>query len=221
MQTPEIPEANHPLIKSLSHYSDQELLTLLQRHPDAGQYFTALYCRYSPLVYTLIRHSARSPVQADYLFSITWRHLFHELLGLDLSAPGVTLQSWMINVTALCINQAELPPAEDIHYALESSPPPLQCFVERALDQVSPAQRLMIVMAQTFRWSEPRIAAYLQAEGEHISAAGVKSQLQAGYASLEAALPEDIRAIYLAGGKLENHLQGGQPTPKATESRRD
>jgi hypothetical protein len=217
MQTPSLPEANHPLIKSLSHYSDQELLTLLQRHPDAGQYFTALYCRYSPLVYTLIRHSARSPVQADYLFSITWRHLFHELLGLDLRTSGVTLQSWIINVTALCINQAELPPAEDIHYSLEASPPPLQCYVERSLDQVSPAQRLMIIMAQTFRWSEPRIAAYLQAEGEHITAAGVKAQLQAGYERLETSLPEDIRAIYLAGGKLESHLPAGQKAQTTTE----
>ncbi len=203
MQVPIFPESNHPLIQSLAHYSDQELLTLLQRHPDAGQYFTAIFSRYSSLVYTLIRHSARSPVQADYLFALTWRHIFFELNGLDLNnpavAPDLTLQSWLINVTALCINAAELPPVESIHYSLQAAPPPLWCYVEQALDQLAPVQRLMILMAQTFHWSETRIAAYLQAEGEYVSPAEVRTRLQEAYQQLEAALPEDIRTIYLEG----------------------
>ncbi|MBW4519705.1 MAG: sigma-70 family RNA polymerase sigma factor [Scytolyngbya sp. HA4215-MV1] len=200
MQIPQFPESNHPIVKALFHYSDQDLLTLFQRHPDSGQYFTAMFCRYSPMIYTLIRHSARSPVQADYLFANTWRHIFHELGGLDLRqsvAEGMNLQSWLINVTAICINRADLPPVESIHYSLQASPPPLWCYLERALDQLPPALRLMILMAQTFRWSETRIAAYLQAEGEVISPAEVRSQLQEGYQLLEAALPEDIRTIYL------------------------
>jgi hypothetical protein len=200
VQIPQFPESNHPIVKALFHYSDQDLLTLFQRHPDSGQYFTAMFCRYSPMIYTLIRHSARSPVQADYLFANTWRHIFHELGGLDLRqsvAEGMNLQSWLINVTAICINRADLPPVESIHYSLQASPPPLWCYLERALDQLPPALRLMILMAQTFRWSETRIAAYLQAEGEVISPAEVRSQLQEGYQLLEAALPEDIRTIYL------------------------
>jgi hypothetical protein len=52
-------------------------------------------------------------------------------------------------------------------------------------------------MAQTFHWSETRIAAYLQAEGEQISPAEVASSLQEGYQMLEDKLPADIRAIYL------------------------
>ena len=219
MQTPALSEATHPLIKSLSHYSDQELLTLFQRHPDAGQYFAAIYCRYSPLVYTLIRHSARSPVQADYLFGHTWRHVFHELSELDLdpaTAPGKTLQSWIINVTAVCINQAELPPVESINYSLPAAPPPLWCYVEQALDQLLPIQRLIIVMAQSFHWSETRISAYLQAEGEQMSPNQVKSELQKGYRGLEDALPEDIRAIYLNDENLAQRLEEGR-NPAALE----
>jgi hypothetical protein len=200
---PQFPECNHTLVKSLFHYSDQELLTLFQRHPDSGQYFSAIFCRYSSIVYTLIRHSARSPVQADYLFALTWRHIYHELGGLDLYQDPTTdptplnLQSWLINITAVCINQADLPPVESIHYSLKDAPPPLWCYVERALEQLLPIQRLMVLMAQTFHWSETRIAAYLQAEGEVISPDQVKEQLQMAYQSLEAALPEDIRTIYL------------------------
>lgn len=202
MQIPHFPEANHPLVKSLFHHSDQELLDLFQSHPEAGKYFTAMFCRYSPIVYTLIRHSARSPVQADYLFALTWRHIYYELGGLDLtnaesSKETLTLQNWLINMTAFCINDLELPPTEAIHYSLQATSPPLWCYIEQALEQMPPVLRLMVLMAQTFHWSETRIAAYLQAEGEAIAPAEVANFLQEGYLMLEDKLPADVRAIYL------------------------
>ncbi len=202
MQIPHFPEANHPLVKSLFHYGDQELLDLFQSHPEAGKYFTAMFCRYSPIVYTLIRHSARSPVQADYLFALTWRHIYYELGGLDLSnaessQETLTLQNWLINMTAFCINDLELPPTEAIHYSLQATSPPLWCYIEQALEQMPPVLRLMVLMAQTFHWSETRIAAYLQAEGEAIAPLDVANFLQEGYLMLEDKLPGDVRAIYL------------------------
>jgi hypothetical protein len=202
VQIPHFPEANHPLVKSLFHHSDQELLSLFQQYPDYGKYFTVIFCRYSPIVYTLIRHSARSPVQADYLFALIWRNIYYELGGLDLNqattdTESLTLQNWLINITAFHINEIELPPTEAIHYALKDTSPPLWCYVEQALDQLPPISRLIVLMAQTFHWSETRIAAYLQAEGEQISPAEVASSLQEGYEMLEDKLPEDIRAIYL------------------------
>lgn len=201
MQIPHFPEANHPLVKSLFHHSDHELLTLFQRHPDAGKYFTVIFCRYSPIVYTLIRHSARSPVQADYLFALTWRHIYYELGGLNLTSPesgepALTMQNWLINITAFCINEIKLPPTEAIHYSLQATSPPLWCYVQQALDQLPPVLRLIVLMAQTFHWSETRIAAYLQAEGEAIAPNEVANFLQEGYRMLEDKLPTDIRAIY-------------------------
>jgi hypothetical protein len=202
VQIPHFPEANHPLVKSLFHYGDQELLDLFQSHPEAGKYFTAMFCRYSPIVYTLICHSARSPVQADYLFALTWRHIYYQLAGLDLtnaesSKETLTLQNWLINMTAFCINDLELPPTEAIHYSLQATSPPLWCYIEQALEQIPPVLRLMVLMAQTFHWSETRIAAYLQAEGEAIAPLEVANFLQQGYLMLEDKLPADVRAIYL------------------------
>ncbi|MGB3137210.1 MAG: sigma-70 family RNA polymerase sigma factor, partial [Nodosilinea sp.] len=169
----------------------------------------AIFCRYSPVVYSLIRHSARSPVQADYLFALTWRHILHELGGIEcpeaISGEGAgafTLQNWLINITALCINQAIVPEVESIHYSLEQATPPFWCYVEQALDRLPPVERLVAVMALTFRWSENRIAAYLQAEGEALTAADVRKKLEMAFQHLEAALPEDIRQIYLGGGSL-------------------
>jgi len=225
VKIPSFSESHHPLVKELFHHSDQDLLTLFQRHPEAGRYFVAIFCRYSPIVYTLIGHSARSPVQADYLFAITWRHIYHELRGVDLrefiaskppapddeAALPLTLQNWIINITAVCINRAQLPPVESIHYSLAEASPPLWCYVEQGLSQLAPAQRLVLVLKQTFHWSDPRIAAYLQAEGESATPAQVQQLLAEGRRSLEAALPEDIRAIYL-------HQQDDARSPLSTGS---
>ena len=207
MQIPHFPEANHPLVKSLFHHNDQELLHLFQSYPDVGKYFTVIFCRYSPIVYTLIQHSARSPVQADYLFALTWKHIYYELGGLNLaesssSPETLTLQNWLINITAFCINEIQLPPTEAIHYSLSETSPPLWCYVEQSLDQLPPMLRLIVLMAQTFHWSETRIAAYLQAEGEKISPLEVANFLQEGYSMLEDKLPADIRVIYLGEDSL-------------------
>jgi hypothetical protein len=69
--------------------------------------------------------------------------------------------------------------------------------------------RLAVVMAQTFHWSETRIAAYLQAEGEAISPSEVKDLLKQGYDQLQKNLPPDIRAIYL-GESLSDSEQNGK-----------
>ena len=212
MPTSPSSELSHPLVSALIHCSDQDLLTLFQRHPDRGQYFVMIFCRYSPIVHTLIKHSVRSPVQADYLFAVTWRHIFNELGGLDLrdgvptGALPTTLQNWLISMAAACINRVELPPVESIQYSLQATSPPLWCYVERSLDQLEPMQRLIVLMAQTFHWSETRISAYLQAEGEFLSPTEVKQALATAYQQLERVLPEDISEIYL--GQLPDRSEG-------------
>ena len=199
MDIPNFPECDHAIVKSLFEYSDYDLVQRLKQHPNEGKYFTALFCRYSPVVYTLIRHSARSTVQSEYLFALTWRHILYELSGLDLpSEPpeDFSLQAWLVNLTAACINQAALPDVEEIHYNLQEASPPLWCYVTQALERLQPLHRLVIVMAQTFRWSNTRIAAYLQAEGQRISPKSVTVLLTDAQKSLNAALPSDIQAIY-------------------------
>ncbi|MDA0266072.1 MAG: sigma-70 family RNA polymerase sigma factor [Cyanobacteria bacterium] len=210
VQIPLFPEASHEIVQQLAPLSDRDLLNRFKADPTAGRYFTTIFCRYSPIVYSLIRHSARSPVQADYLFALTWRHILNELGGLvlppeeqahrtngDQNQSTTSLQSWLINITAVCINQAILPEVEDIHYVLAEASPPLWCYTERALNQLDPIERLIIIMAQTFRWSDTRIAAYLQAEGEQITPVAVANRLRVACRHLAEALPEDIRQIYL------------------------
>ncbi len=210
MQIPKFPESQHPLVKSLSRYSDSELLTFFQRHPEQGKFFTAIFCRYSSLVYTLISHSARSPVQADYVFALTWRHIYYEMGGLELRREGddqSNFQNWLINMTAICINETPVPTVEAINYNIEFASPPLWCYLEQALDLFPPLNRLIMIMAQTFHWSETRIAAYLQAEKENLSTTEVNRELQKSYELLMTELPEDICEIYLTSKPVTKALE--------------
>ncbi|MEO1620551.1 MAG: hypothetical protein AAFU53_05895, partial [Cyanobacteria bacterium J06632_3] len=236
MKIPTFPECDHALVSALTPQSDYALVDSLQRSPTEGKYFTALFCRYSPVVYSLIRHSAKSPVQADYLFALTWRHILNELSGIDLSSfrptaltndssskastlsganefsespmgrspessssesasseetknkPEFSLQGWLINLTAEHINQVKMPDVESIHYVLKDAPPPLWCYTERALEGLAPRHRLIILMARTFEWSDTRISAYLQAEGEPVSAQQVQAELVVASEALERAI---------------------------------
>ncbi|MBX2865594.1 MAG: sigma-70 family RNA polymerase sigma factor [Leptolyngbyaceae cyanobacterium MAG.088] len=210
---PNFPECDHAIVKSLFEYSDYDLVQQLKLHPEEGKYFTALFCRYSPVVYTLIRHSARSTVQSEYLFALTWRHILYELSGLDLPPDppaDFSLQAWLVNLTAACINQAALPDVEEIHYNLQEASPPLWCYVTQTLERLQPLHRLVIVMAQTFRWSNTRIAAYLQAEGQRISPKSVETLVIDAQQSLSKALPRDIQVIYFGDTELatEESLAG-------------
>nr|WP_231663666.1 sigma-70 family RNA polymerase sigma factor [Pseudanabaena sp. 'Roaring Creek'] len=200
VQLPPLPEIHHPKIQALFQKSDRELVTLFQRHPEEGQYFAAIFCRYGQVLYTLIGTATRSPVQSDYLFVKTWEYIYHEMRVLDLrvTTPRLSLQSWLINIAAMMINRAEVPPVEDIQYSLKDTPPVFWCYLNQALNQMAGNLRLILLLSQTFQWSHTRIAAYLHAEGENISASDVKQLLVKAYHALEEALPEDIRDIYLA-----------------------
>lgn len=200
MQLPPLPELSHPTIQSLSQKSDQDLVTSFQRYSESGQYFAAIFCRYGQVLYTLMTTSTRSPVQADYLFAKTWEHIYNELRSLDLRAhtPKLSLQSWLINIAAMMINRADLPPVEEIQYSLSTTPPVFWCYLNQALNQLPGDLRLVLLLSQTFRWSNTRIAAYLQAEGDNTSASDVQKQLARAYQAFDLALPEDIRDIYLS-----------------------
>jgi hypothetical protein len=202
MSVPEFFEAQHPIVEALSGYSDRELVHGFQQHPDEGKYFVALFCRYGTLCYVLIRNMARSAMQTDYLFAKIWRNIFFELMGLDLgepveAGPEVSLQTWIFSKTALCINQEEAPAIESIQYALETASPPFWCYLQTALDQLPPLHRLVLVLSQTFHWSDTRILGLLEAEGTAVDRDALPNLRAQACQQLIEALPPDIRTIYI------------------------
>ncbi|PSB58247.1 RNA polymerase subunit sigma-70 [Chamaesiphon polymorphus] len=200
LSIPTFPEAECEILQSLAGYSDRELVSLHQEHPEQGKFFTALFCRYGAIVHSVVQHAVESQLQADYLFAIAWRQIFGELRQVKLSAdPEATnWQNWLMDITGNTIERIEVPAPAQIRYALNSAPPPLWCYLELALDRVPPLSRLIVVMTQSLKWNEQRISAYLQGEGRSIPAAEIPAYLTEGYQQLEAAVPADIREIYLA-----------------------
>jgi hypothetical protein len=201
LSIPTFPEADREILQSLAHYSDRELVSLHQLHPEQGKFFTALFCRYGAIVHSVVQQAVESQLQADYLFAIAWRQIFAELGRVQLSADAeaTNWQNWLMDITGGTIDRVEVPPASQIRSTLTAAPPPLRCYLERALDAISPLARLIVVMTQSLKWNEQRISAYLQGEGQQIPAASISTYLTEGYQQLEAAVPEDIRAIYLSG----------------------
>jgi hypothetical protein len=197
---PPIPETNHALIKPLIPKSDRELVQLFQQNADQGKYFVAIFCRYASIVYALANAASKSPVQSDFLFAKTWEAIHHELRLLDVPTVlgEMTLQGWLVNITALTINRLELPAVENIQYSLHQTSPVFWCYLHQALNLLPGDLRLILLLAQTFRWSPMRIAAYLHAEGESFSAADVMQRLGRAYRLLADNIPADVREIYLA-----------------------
>lgn len=104
---PRFPECQHHLIEALADCSDRELLLQFQQQPQSGRYFVALFCRYAPLIYSLVQHSPPADlpdppadsstasssnsavppaaVNLDHRFAQVWKHLYGDLQRLNLS----------------------------------------------------------------------------------------------------------------------------------------
>lgn len=193
-------ESEHPLIQSLSHHSDRQLLTLWQRYPERGRYFSAIFCRYSAPVYETIAQQVSSSVQLDYLFALTWREIFRQMVELklddEIEDESEFLKNWLLDLTKMCLHQEAFLSAQSEDYDLALVSPPLWCYLQQALGQLPPLVRFILIMAEKFQWSPTRIVAYLQLEGDPVSLVEVDSHLNQGYQILQQSLPEDIGEIY-------------------------
>jgi hypothetical protein len=209
MSVPEFLEAQHPFVQALAEDSDRTLVRQFQQNPQEGKYFTAIFCRYSGLTYVLIRNMARAALQSDYLFARVWRNIFFELNYLDIGeedgaiSDDFSLQTWIFNKAALCVNQEEAPSIESVQYALDIAPPPLWCYLQTALDKLPTLHRLVLVLSQTFHWSESRILGFLEAEGQTTSPETLSQTKAEAYQRFITAIPEDIQTIYLGASLLQ------------------
>ena len=199
LSTPTLPEAKHEIVESLARYSDRELISLHQRHPQEGKFFTALFCRYAPIVYSLVQQAAESPIQADYLLALVWKQIFQELQRVQINpeAASTIWQNWFVDLTGKALAQIDIPAPAQIRYSITDAPPPLWCYLQQGLDRLPPLLRSIVVMSHSLKLSEQRISAYLKGEGQDVSATDIPAYLAEGEGQLEAALPQDIRDIYL------------------------
>ena len=202
-QPPHFSERQHPIVVALEGYDDLELLEAFQQYPDCGRYFVALFCRYGALLYALAARSATATVQVDYLFAMSWRHIFYELRGLDTHQLEVTgersLRSWLVEMVGVCTRCVTLPPPEAIRYDLATTPPPLWCHLEGALDDLLPLERVVLLLTQSTGWTFEQVANCVASPTqEPPSQATLETSLRSARQRLERALPGDVREIYLS-----------------------
>lgn len=202
---PQFPESQHPTILALADYSDLELLAAFQQFPASGRYFIALFCRYGALLHALAARAATAGAPADYLFAMSWRHIFYELRGLDVyqlkTAGEVSLRSWLVAMVGFCAQHVALPSAGMVPYSLAAAPPPLWCHLESALDALSPLERLTVLLVRSGGWTLAEVAAWMAENGPEAPSVGdLEASLQAAEGQLERSLPSDVRDIYLTSG---------------------
>lgn len=201
---PVISERHHSLIQPLMDWSDRDLVQALQSKRDRGCYFIALFARYGPLVYSVLQHHGRSPVQVEYLYAKTWQEIFFSLHEIEFTSEGVqvgeeaapSLRTWIVNRTANTVHE-KLPGIEHITYVLNDAPPPFWCYLEATLAYLPALTRLILVATQTFHWTPERIQAYLEIQGERLTPEEIHHHLQQGFELLTDCLPADVRSIYL------------------------
>ncbi len=202
MENSNFVETKHTLIESLLSSDDTELLSFCQQYLDQGKYLVAIFCRNATLVRTLIEHSIIDQSQINKIFTIIWQSIFPQLFTLKLdinnSSPEFqSLSNWLIYITTLKITDEELLlniPDNQINVSVENLP--LDFYVEKALDQLTPLHRLVFLLKEKFNYSEPQIIDYLLKEGEIINFEDLPLYLEEAYHSLIGHLPEDICLIY-------------------------
>ncbi|NJK64891.1 MAG: hypothetical protein HC921_21285 [Synechococcaceae cyanobacterium SM2_3_1] len=198
------PECRSSLVRGLSIYSDHELVTHLQNHPEQGRYFIALFCRFERQLDAQLRTYPLQLTESQRHW--IWQQLFLELSQLRLSHPeGLTLPTWFAQQVDRLMSVVEVAPKEqsdqesfsEREQALAEISPVLGCYIQQALAKLPPDQRFVLVLHDTFRWSEHQILTQLRQEGFPLSSAATLNLIQEARQTLFRELPGDIRALYL------------------------
>ncbi len=197
VQIPHFLEADHELIRSLKSVSDAELIQGCRQELGQAKFFTAFFCRYSAVIYSIVQHASKSSIQVDYIFARAWQNIFDQIQQLDYDKLNtIVWQNWVVDVAGEFFDRYQVPPVEKIHYRLAAVPPPLFCYVERSLNLMPPLSRLVFMMANQWHWSLSRIASHLKAEGEQIEDWDLPRYLSDSQKAFEQTLPIDLQEIY-------------------------
>jgi hypothetical protein len=193
-------EANHPLIRSLNARDERELAVLARENPARGKFLAAFFCRYGAITYSLAQHVAPHDLQRDYCFATAWQKMFAKLITMEAAelpiADADIWQSWTIDNIAGFFRSITIPPVGAIRYRLAQASPPLWYYLDLALEQIEPLDRLTIVLDREYGGDPTTISQQLQREAVEIPPADIPAKIATAYESLTQAIPADIRTIY-------------------------
>ncbi len=204
VQIPHFLEADHALIRSLKSYSDTELIQGCCRETDQAKFFTAFFCRYSAVTYSIFQHVSGSKIQVDYTFAQAWQHIFDRLQQLDDQRINtIVWQNWIVDIAGNFLDNFQPPPIEKIHYQLDTVSPPLLCYVQRSLNLMQPLLRLLFMMNNHWHWPVARMASHLRAVGEQLEDSDFPLYLAESNQAFVKTLPIDLQQIYGKSAALD------------------
>lgn len=192
------PECESAMVQGLQYSTDAEILGQLQRDPQLGRFYVTLFCRHEPGIQRLLEQWWGDPSVPGSWQHELWHHLFDQMGSLDPEQVSESLQPWIqAQAQQWCLTQNKRAKVED-RADLDKLSPVLTWFVERAMAQMDPVERFMVVLWDRWSWSAEQIAAQLSQEGYLMDATMVIAKMDPARESLWAGIPADIRGLYLA-----------------------
>ena len=194
------PEINHELMIPLQSLDDLQICQKWQQEPSKYRYLLAIFYRYYQLQ-NIFEIDLNVQYLIDKYYVQLWYFIFDELFAnISLQVPNTLkdtirlltesffLKEKIANETLKADNQIN---RENIRYL------PLQYCLEKALNQLSPLERIIIIARDKFVWEEGKIVQYLQQQKQSITLSELNAYYAQAHSRLLNSLPTDIITIYL------------------------
>lgn len=194
------PEVKHELIRPLISLEDLQICQMWQQEPHKYRYLLTIFFRYHQL-----NKSFEIDLNVQYLINKyyfqLWYFIFDELFNyIYLPTPNV-LKNAIQSLTEKFFLKEEI---NNHQYNIKNQINeemirylPWQFFLEKALDKLSPLERIIIVTKDKFAWQEEKILEYLQQQKQKITLSELNAYYSQAHSHLLNSLPMDIITIYL------------------------
>ena len=194
------PEINHELMIPLQSLDDEQICHKWLQEPDKYRYLLAIFYRYYQL-----QNSFDIDLNVQYLidkyYVQLWYFIFDELFAnISLSVPNALKDTIQLLIESFFLKEEianEKLTAdnrinqENIRYL------PLQYFLAKALNNLSPIERIILITKDKFGWEEDKILQYLQQQNQLMSLSELQSYYTQAHSRLVNNLPTDIITICL------------------------
>ena len=194
------PEINHELMIPLQSLDDEQICHKWLQEPDKYRYLLAIFYRYYQL-----QNSFDIDLNVQYLidkyYVQLWYFIFDELFAnISLSIPNALKDTIQLLIESFFLKEKianEKLTAdnkinqENIRYL------PLQYFLAKALNNLSPLERIILITKDKFGWEDDKILQYLQQQNQPMSLSELQSYYTQAHSRLINNLPTDIITICL------------------------
>lgn len=194
------PELNHELMRPLQSLNDVQICQQWQQQPSKYRYLLAIFYRYHQLK-DVFNIDLNVQFLIDKYYVQLWYFIFDELFfNVDVEITSTLKDTLQLLTESFFLKE------EIAQERLKSEPQlhpdkirylPLQYFLEKALNQLSPLERIIILLKDKFAWEEERIIHYLQQQRQPMVLSELNSYYTQAHSRLFNSLPTDIITIYL------------------------